>query len=247
MLTQLARDGGAKDIELLVLRHEVAVRQVHAPVGRGPHPIGDRVTAPTSSQPIGWCWPPCRGCCPASDGRSSSLRRPCSAGTWICSPGIGRTRTPGPAGRRSTSRSANSRLGRRVLRRRPLSSRGAVHHGDAPGALVETSAVSVHRRPRIQPPPAQRQPVAPGVRPMHPRATDVRQQRPPRNVVAYAPHRKGADHGCGIPHGLTRSETFMFQDVTAWSGRAWPVSPARTNAARGGPGRAGRCRARRVR
>ena len=33
MLTQLARDGGGKDVELVVLRHRVAVlrRQVHRP------------------------------------------------------------------------------------------------------------------------------------------------------------------------------------------------------------------------
>jgi putative transposase len=33
MLTQLARDGGAKDVELLVLRHQIAVlrRRAHRP------------------------------------------------------------------------------------------------------------------------------------------------------------------------------------------------------------------------
>jgi len=38
MLTQLARDGGAKDVELLVLRHQVAVlrRQVHRPTSNRP-------------------------------------------------------------------------------------------------------------------------------------------------------------------------------------------------------------------
>ena len=55
MLTQIARDGGAKDVEILVLRHQVAVlrRQVHAPI---------------SNRPTGWSWPPCRGCCPARAG-----------------------------------------------------------------------------------------------------------------------------------------------------------------------------------
>ena len=51
MLTPLARDDGATDVELLVLRHQVAV-------------LRRQVAVPSSSPPIGWCWPPCPGCCP---------------------------------------------------------------------------------------------------------------------------------------------------------------------------------------
>jgi hypothetical protein len=69
MLTQLARDDGAKDVELLVLRHQVAV-------------LRRQVPAPSSSPPTGSCWPPCRGCCPDRAGRSSSSpRQRCCAGT----------------------------------------------------------------------------------------------------------------------------------------------------------------------
>jgi hypothetical protein len=69
MLTQLARDGGAKDVEILVLRHQVAVlrRQVHRPKLEP----ADRVVLAR-----------CRGCCPDRAGRSSSSpRRHCCAGT----------------------------------------------------------------------------------------------------------------------------------------------------------------------
>jgi hypothetical protein len=52
LLTQLARDGGAKDVELLVLRHQVAV--LRRPVHRPDLEPADRV-----------CRPPCPGYSPA--------------------------------------------------------------------------------------------------------------------------------------------------------------------------------------
>jgi hypothetical protein len=45
LLTQLARDDGAKDVEVLVLRHQVAVLRARYPA-RG------------SSPPTAWCWLP---------------------------------------------------------------------------------------------------------------------------------------------------------------------------------------------
>jgi hypothetical protein len=69
MLARLARDDAAKDVELLVLRHQVAV--LHRPV-----------PTPGCSPPTAWCWRPCRDCSPAHAGRSSSSPRPrCCAGT----------------------------------------------------------------------------------------------------------------------------------------------------------------------
>src|SRR6266511_586645 len=95
MLTQLARDGGAKDVELLVLRHQVAVlrRQVHRPDLEP----ADRVVLATLSRLLprrrwaAFFVPP----------------RPCCAGIGSWSPGTGRARILGRAGYRSTDRSAS--------------------------------------------------------------------------------------------------------------------------------------------
>jgi hypothetical protein len=63
MLTRLARDGGAKDVEILVPRHQVAVprRQVHRPdlqppdrvvsAALFPHPGDPAALAPTADRP----------------------------------------------------------------------------------------------------------------------------------------------------------------------------------------------------
>src|SRR6266545_2151 len=95
MLTQLARDGGAKDVELLVLRHQVAVlrRQVHRPALEP----ADRVVLAALSRLLprtrwsAFFVPP----------------RPCCAGIGSWSPGTGRARILGRAGHRSTDRSAS--------------------------------------------------------------------------------------------------------------------------------------------
>jgi hypothetical protein len=62
MLTQLARDDGTKDVELLVLRHQIAV-------------LRGQVQRPSSSPPTGSSLPRCRGCCPDHAGRPSSSCR----------------------------------------------------------------------------------------------------------------------------------------------------------------------------
>ena len=52
-LALLARSDRAKDAEILILRHQVAVLQ-------------RKVKAPKLSWPTGRCWPHWPGCCPAA-------------------------------------------------------------------------------------------------------------------------------------------------------------------------------------
>src|SRR5438067_9005768 len=87
MLTQLARDRGATDVELLALRHEAALlhRQVRHPK---PQPTDRVVPAALSRLLPRQRW-----------SAFSSRRRPCCAGTDSCWHGTGPTRTVQQFGR----------------------------------------------------------------------------------------------------------------------------------------------------
>jgi hypothetical protein len=109
MLTELARDGGAKEVELLVLRHQVAVlrRQVHRPELRP----DDRVVLAALSRLL----PRARWAAFfATPATLLRWHRQLLARHWTYP-------TPGPAGQQSTGRSAAMLLrhARRSVGRRP--------------------------------------------------------------------------------------------------------------------------------
>jgi hypothetical protein len=91
LLALLARGDAAKDLEILVLRHQLAVLRL-------------RFHDPGWSPPTVPCLPPSAACCagPADPASSSSPRR-CCAGTAAWSPARGRIPTVDPAVRRWTN------------------------------------------------------------------------------------------------------------------------------------------------
>jgi hypothetical protein len=90
LLVLLARGDAAKDLEILVLRHQLAVLRAR------PHDPGLNL-------PTALCSPPSAMRCPGPAGRAfSSGRRRCCAGIGGWSPVPGPTRTAEPGDRHST-------------------------------------------------------------------------------------------------------------------------------------------------